>query len=58
MASGEVLVNIYRAEDLAKISGSNPNPFATCQAFRLGRRREVTVEFGGACVRLGSGSRL
>ncbi|CAK9046149.1 unnamed protein product [Durusdinium trenchii] len=33
-----VLINIYRAENLAKISGANPNPF-------------VTVEFAGACVR-------
>eukprot|EP00438_Fugacium_kawagutii_P006604 Skav212983 [mRNA] locus=scaffold423:123728:129229:- [translate_table: standard] len=38
--SYHVLINIYRAENLAKISGSNPNPF-------------VTVEFGGACVKLG-----
>ncbi|CAL1157277.1 unnamed protein product [Cladocopium goreaui] len=36
--SYHVLINIYRAENLAKISGSNPNPF-------------VTVEFGGACVK-------
>ena len=36
----QVLINIYRAENLAKISGSNPNPF-------------VTVEFGGARVKPG-----
>ncbi|CAE7313525.1 DYSF [Symbiodinium sp. CCMP2592] len=36
--SYHVLVNIYRAENLAKIGGYNPNPF-------------VTVEFSGACVR-------
>ncbi|CAJ1448425.1 unnamed protein product [Effrenium voratum] len=36
--SYHALINIYRAENLAKVGGYNPNPF-------------VTVEFGGACVK-------